>query len=117
LGGFDTHSGQLERLSDLYPDFTGGLQYLSKELKASGHWKDTLVFVYSDFGRTVDENRSGGTDHGYSGLSMVAGGDLSMFSQYFQPQELKFTESRGELFLDYTTDYRDLLGRVARFLV
>ena len=57
-----------------------------------------LVFVYSDFGRTIDENRSGGADHGYSGLSMVAGGDLSIFSQYFKPQELKFTGSRGELF-------------------
>jgi uncharacterized protein (DUF1501 family) len=117
LGGFDTHGGQLERLSDLYPDFTGGIQFLRKELKSSGNWKDTLVFVYSDFGRTIDENRSGGTDHGYSGLSMVAGGDLSMFSQYVKPQELKFTESRGELFLDYTTDFRDLLGQVSRFLV
>jgi hypothetical protein len=117
LGGFDTHAGQSWRLSQRYSDFLGGMQYLSKELKASGHWKDTLVFVYSDFGRTIDENRNGGTDHGYSGLSMVAGGDLSIFSRYVKPQELKFTESRGELFLDYTTDFRDLLGQVSRFLV
>jgi uncharacterized protein (DUF1501 family) len=117
LGGFDTHAGQPWRLSQLYSDFLGGMQYLSKQLKNSGHWKDTLVFVYSDFGRTIDENRSGGTDHGYSGLCMVAGGNLSMFSQYCKPQELKFTESRGELFLDYTTDFRDLLGQVSRFLV
>jgi hypothetical protein len=40
-----------------------------------------------------------------------------MFSQYYKPQDLKFTESRGELFLDYTTDFRDLLGQVSRFLV
>jgi uncharacterized protein (DUF1501 family) len=117
LGGFDTHAGQASRLSELYPDFLGGIKFLSNKLKSSGHWKDTLVFVYSDFGRTIDENRSGGTDHGYSGLSMVAGGDLSLFSKYFNPQELKFTESRAELFLDYTTDFRDLLGQVSRFLV
>jgi len=117
LGGFDTHGGQLERLTDLYPDFAGGLAYLSDKLRESGHWKDTLVFVYSDFGRTIDENRSGGTDHGYSGLSMLAGGDLSRFEHYQKPKELKFTEVRGELFLDYTTDYRDLQKEISQFLV
>lgn len=117
LGGFDTHGGQLNRLTNLYPDFAGGLAYLSDKLRESGHWKDTLVFVYSDFGRTIDENRSGGTDHGYSGLSMLAGGDLSTFEHYQKPKELKFTEARGELFLDYTTDYRDLQKEVSQFLV
>jgi len=93
------------------------LAYLSDKLRESGHWKDTLVFVYSDFGRTIDENRSGGTDHGYSGLSMLAGGDLSTFEHYQKPKELKFTEARGELFLDYTTDYCDLQKDVSQFLV
>ncbi len=54
---------------------------------------------------------------GHSGLSMVAGGDLSMFIQYVKSKDLKFTESGGELFLDYTTDFRDLLGQVSHFLV
>jgi hypothetical protein len=81
-------------------------------LVSSGHWKDTLVFVYSDFGRTIDENRSGGTDHGYSGMCMFAGGDLSLFDQYSSYLPSKFIDRRGELFLEYQIDFRDVLGEV-----
>jgi uncharacterized protein (DUF1501 family) len=82
LAGFDTHSGELERLTDLYEDFSKSLNGLANDLTQSGHWDETLVFIYSDFGRTIDENASGGTDHGYSGLSMIAGGNLNKYKQY-----------------------------------
>ena len=54
--------------------------------------------------------------HVYGNLNMVSGVDSSRLFHYLDPQELKFTESRGELFLDYTTDFRYLLGQVSRFL-
>jgi uncharacterized protein (DUF1501 family) len=116
LGGFDTHGGQIERLTDLYQDFSGGLSQFRNDLVSSGHWKDTLVFVYSDFGRTIDENRSGGTDHGYSGMCMFAGGDLSPFDQYSSYLPSKFIDRRGELFLEYQIDFREILVGVREWV-
>jgi uncharacterized protein (DUF1501 family) len=65
----------------------GAISGFAQQLKQSGHWKDTLVFVYSDFGRKVGENQSGGTDHGHAGLSLLAGGDLKAFKDYRKLQE------------------------------
>ena len=112
LGGFDTHGGQIERLTDLYEDFSVSLSRFAADLKRSGHWKDTLVFVYSDFGRTIDENVSGGTDHGFSGLSLLAGGDLSAFSSFADISSIpdpRFINRRGELFLAHEHDFREVL--------
>ncbi len=116
LDGFDTHGGELERLSDLYSDMDVALSDFRLKLKSSGHWKETLVFVYSDFGRTITENESGGTDHGHAGLSLLLGGDLSKFQQYRTIEEPKFEYENGEIFLQYQTDYRDLIKSVLSFL-
>ena len=116
LDGFDTHGGELERLSELYEDMDVALSDFRLKLKSSGHWKETLVFVYSDFGRTITENESGGTDHGHAGLSLLLGGDLSKFQQYRTIVEPKFVFENGEIFLQYQTDYRDLINSVLSFL-
>lgn len=116
LGGFDTHGGEKERLTDLYEDLGGAISGFANSLKQSGHWNDTLVFVYSDFGRTVGENHSGGTDHGHAGLSLLAGGDLKAFKGYRKLQEPKFEIERGEVFLKYGVDFRDLISKVSGFV-
>ena len=116
LGGFDTHSGELERLTDLYEDFGGAILGFAKNLKQSGHWKDTLVFVYSDFGRSVGENYSGGTDHGHAGLSMLAGGNLNAFKKFRNLQEPEFEMENGMVFLKYGVDFRDLIKQVSGFI-
>ncbi len=116
LGGFDTHGGELERLTDLYEDLGGAISIFAQNLKQSGHWKDTLVFVYSDFGRTVSENQSGGTDHGHAGLSLLAGGDLNAFRDYRKLQEPEFETERGEVFLKFGVDFRDLINKVSGFV-
>ncbi len=116
LGGFDTHGGELERLTDLYQDLGGAISGFAKSLNQSGHWKDTLVFVYSDFGRTVGENQSGGTDHGHAGLSLLAGGDLNAFKDYRKLKESEFVIERGEVFLKYGVDFRNLISQVSGFV-
>ena len=45
---------------------------LKENLKDS--WEKTTIMVVSEFGRTVAENGSRGTDHGTGGLAMLAGG-------------------------------------------
>ena len=73
--------------------------------------------MYSDFGRTVGENKSCGTDHGHAGLSLLAGGDLNAFKDFRNFQEPEFEIERGEVFLKYGVDFRDLIKEVSGFVV
>ncbi|HQA18975.1 MAG TPA: DUF1501 domain-containing protein, partial [Novosphingobium sp.] len=40
-------------------------------------WKDTLVIVATEFGRTAAVNGTGGTDHGTASLAMLIGGTVA----------------------------------------
>ena len=42
-------------------------------LAASGHADRTATLAFSEFGRRVAENGSGGTDHGTAGIAFVFG--------------------------------------------
>lgn len=71
-GGWDTHFGQERRLAQLFGQLSDGVVALRDGLGA--HWRDTVVVVVSEFGRTAAENGSRGTDHGVGGVAFLAGG-------------------------------------------
>jgi len=73
LAGFDTHSDQLERQSALLAGMGTGIAGLFERLARSGHGDRTLLMTYSEFGRRVAANASGGTDHGTGGLGLLVG--------------------------------------------
>ncbi len=75
-GGWDTHSGQKGRLAAQLrglDQFVGALQ-----TGLGPAWNDTLVVVATEFGRTVEVNGTGGTDHGTGSAAMFFGGGLAM---------------------------------------
>ena len=43
-------------------------------------WKDTIILTATEFGRTVEENGSSGTDHGFASVSLLAGGLINSAS-------------------------------------
>ncbi|MBC7985088.1 MAG: DUF1501 domain-containing protein, partial [Sphingomonadaceae bacterium] len=59
--GWDTHQGQEGRLDHKFDEFDGFLAGLKTGLGAN--WSRTLVFITTEFGRTVAVNGTGGTDH------------------------------------------------------
>jgi uncharacterized protein (DUF1501 family) len=75
-GGWDTHSGQKGRLTAQLR----GLDQLIGALQTGlgPAWNDTLVVVATEFGRTVEVNGTGGTDHGTGSAAMFFGGGLAM---------------------------------------
>lgn len=76
LSGFDTHSNQSDKHHEMLGKLATGLADFWKELERHGWAERTTVVVYSEFGRRVEENGSGGTDHGAAGVSLVLGPSL-----------------------------------------
>jgi uncharacterized protein (DUF1501 family) len=75
LGGWDTHADQMGRLRNPLKQLDGGLVALKSALGES--WKQTVVLVMTEFGRTVRMNGTKGTDHGTGGVAFVLGGGVA----------------------------------------
>ena len=46
-----------------------------KDLKANNRFNDVMLFTFSEFGRRVEQNASGGTDHGTANnMFLISGG-------------------------------------------
>ncbi|WP_201985955.1 DUF1501 domain-containing protein [Hymenobacter rubidus] len=76
LSGFDTHVRQHEQQQRLFTDLGDGLAALADDLRQHDQWNNTLVLVFSEFGRRVGQNASNGTDHGTANNLFLAGGAL-----------------------------------------
>ena len=89
IGGFDTHADQDVEGGhpDLWGDISTSLDAFHQELTALGAADDTLVLVYSEFGRRVEENGSKGTDHGTS-APMFAFGNAVVGGVYGRDEDL-----------------------------
>ena len=75
MQGWDTHFDQERRLNNLLGSLAKGVLNLRDKLRAD--WDRTAIVVVSEFGRTVAENSSRGTDHGTGGLAILAGGAIN----------------------------------------
>ncbi len=82
IGGFDTHSTQVVATdtatgvhTNLWKTVTDAIKAFSDDLVGLGVSKRVLGVTYSEFGRRVKSNASGGTDHG-AAAPMFMFGDL-----------------------------------------
>ena len=75
IGSFDTHVNQQPQQDRLFKELNDGLQAFVQDLKSNGRMDDALIFTFSEFGRRVSQNASGGTDHGTANnMFLVSGG-------------------------------------------
>jgi uncharacterized protein (DUF1501 family) len=105
LKGFDTHAGQAITHKNRLKYLADGLNAFATAIKASGKWDDVLIMTYSEFGRSVKENLSGGTDHGTAAPQLVMGGRVHGGVLYGEKPRLNDLY-QGDL--AYTTDFRSL---------
>jgi uncharacterized protein (DUF1501 family) len=73
MGGFDTHAQQKQRHDKLMDTLGQGLGAFWADLKKSGNQDRVLVMTFSEFGRRVSVNASGGTDHGAAAPMFLMG--------------------------------------------
>jgi len=73
LGGFDTHAGQVGRHDALMTQLSQGVAAFWADLKQQQNDDRVLMMTFSEFGRRVTANASGGTDHGAAAPMFVMG--------------------------------------------
>ena len=64
MAGFDTHVNQQAQHQRLLQLYSEGITAFVEDLEKSDRMKDVLIMTFSEFGRRVAQNASGGTDHG-----------------------------------------------------
>src|SRR5215510_5538442 len=75
LGSFDTHINQDGQQQRLFTEMNEAVKAFVKDLKANGRFNDVMLFTFSEFGRRVEQNASGGTDHGTANnMFLISGG-------------------------------------------
>jgi len=76
LSGFDTHVGQQNQQAKQLKIYADAVGAFINDLKQTGMLNDTLVMTFSEFGRRVEQNASGGTDHGTANNILLFGGQI-----------------------------------------
>lgn len=113
LGGWDTHvnqGGAQGTQARLMTELANGLAAFHQDMGAD--MRRVSVVVMSEFGRRVQENSGGGTDHGHGGAMLVMSGGLSRGGVIANwPGLTHEAMDRGED-LAVTTDYRNVLAEL-----
>jgi uncharacterized protein (DUF1501 family) len=116
-GGFDTHAQQ-GAAGGAYGNLMGtlgdGLWSFYSDVRNQGLENDTTVIVFSEFGRRISENGSGGTDHGAAGVMMALGGmvrgGLYGTAASLAPGNPTLENNSGDV--RHETDFRSVYARL-----
>lgn len=109
-GGYDTHTNQLSSQARLHKDLGDSLKAFVDDLKAQGNFKRVAVLTFSEFGRRVAENASGGTDHGSASVMFAVGPKVKAGLQGRYPSLAPDDLRNGDPV--FTTDFRAVYAGV-----
>jgi uncharacterized protein (DUF1501 family) len=109
LGNWDHHANEgaaVGQLANRLDDFARGLAAFHRDL--GDRMADVIVVTMSEFGRTVRENGSRGTDHGHGNAMLVLGGPVRGGRVYGRWPGLEREQLWQGRDLAITTDFRDV---------
>ena len=109
IGGFDTHANQLGQHERLLNNVAAGIQAFYKDMAKKGYGDKVAVMCFSEFGRRVNQNSSGGTDHG-AAAPMFLIGDTVKGGFYGEAPSLSALDRGGSL--KYTVDFRQVYQEI-----
>ncbi len=105
LGSFDTHVNQENQQKRLFTELNDAMSAFVKDLKANNRFQDVTVMTFSEFGRRVAQNASGGTDHGTANNMFFIGGGLKKKGILNDMPDLN-NLNQGDL--QYTVDFKSV---------
>lgn len=129
LGSFDTHVNQAGQQQRLFTEMNEAITAFVKDLKANNRFQDVMLMSFSEFGRRVAQNASGGTDHGTANnMFFVSGGlkqkgilnalpDLNDLQEGDLKHKIDFKQVYATLLKNWLqTDDKSILGKQFDYL-
>jgi uncharacterized protein (DUF1501 family) len=104
---WDTHTEESNMGQSLFL-LARGLSDLAEGL--GPQYEKTTIIVLSEFGRTVQDNGNGGTDHGHGNVIWAMGGGIPGGKVYGRFDNLAPKNLNEERDLPVTTDFRQIVG-------
>jgi len=111
MTGFDTHASQRGAHENLLAQFAEGVAAFYQDLEAQGNADRVMVLAFSEFGRRVAENGSGGTDHGTAAPMFVFGKALKGGLHGVQPSLTDLMDGDLKHLIDFRSVYATVLDR------
>lgn len=115
LSSFDTHSGEKANHERLLTELDGALTGFLRTITATAAGRRAVVMTFSEFGRRLAENASGGTDHGAAAPLFVAGHEVRGGQFYGEEPSLDALDANGNA--RYTVDFRSVYATVLERVV
>lgn len=112
IGSFDTHVGQEGTQKRLFTELNDAVKAFGNDMKKNGRFDDVLMMTFSEFGRRVTQNASGGTDHGQANNMFFIGGGLKQKGLINEMPDLK-NLSDGDVAhkVDFKNVYATMLNK------
>jgi uncharacterized protein (DUF1501 family) len=114
IGGWDTHQNQGNvngQLANCLRDFSQGISAFWTDMGDAG--ENVTVVTMSEFGRTAEQNGTGGTDHGHANVMFILGGSVKGGKVYGKWPGMATGQLYQNRDLAITTDFRQVLGEAA----
>jgi uncharacterized protein (DUF1501 family) len=111
-GSFDTHAGELLAHARLWDEVSTAVGDFFADLEEHGRGGDTVVMIFSEFGRRINDNGSG-TDHGSGGVALVLGDAVKggFYGEYASLEPRDQLEGDMHFNNDFRGTYASLLDR------
>jgi uncharacterized protein (DUF1501 family) len=109
-GGYDTHIDQAGAHERLLREMGDAVAAFLADLKAQGNLDRVSLMTFSEFGRRLKENASGGTDHGAAAPLFLAGGAVHAGLHGKMPSLAKKDLNDGDV--KFNVDFRSVYATV-----
>ena len=111
-GSFDTHAAEQLVHAELWQDVSTAINDFTEDLKEHGLEDDTLILVWSEFGRRIRDNGAG-CDHGSGGVAFVIGDPVNggLYGEYPSLREEDHLDGDLHFNNDFRSTYSTILDK------
>ncbi len=113
IDGHDTHAQQNQRHPALMRDLANSVKGFFEDLAQDGKDSEVLCCTTSEFGRRIEQNASGGTDHGAAAPVILFGEGLNGNAVLGKDPDLINTDQADNLI--YGTDFRSIYATLLEY--
>lgn len=114
MGGFDTHTDEVGTQTNLFQQLDTAISAFFSSIAGHSGALGTILVVHSEFGRRVNSNASGGTDHGTANNVLVIGPSV-VGGFYGDQPSLTDLDPNGNL--KFEIDFRSVYATVLEHVI